>query len=52
MATSTDHRLVRAKIKIDNPPYPFKKKQENLVQYDKQKLKLQITNKEYEDLVE
>ena len=51
MATPTDHRLVRAKVKIDKPSYPFKKKQENLVQYDRQKLKLENINKEYQDLV-
>ena len=51
LATSTDHRLVRARIKIDKPKYPNQRKQESMIQFDPQKLKDKNTNKRYQEKV-
>ena len=39
ITTTTDHRLVRAEIKINKPLRPIQKPHEDTVQYDINKLK-------------
>ena len=51
MATSTDHRLVRARIKINKPVYPLQKKQGENTKYEREKLKDANVNAKYQELV-
>ena len=50
--TTTDHRLVRAEIKISKPLRPAQKKREDVVQYDLNKMKDPEVAKAYQAKVE